>query len=70
MDASKFEDLARQLIGHNAFLLFQIDKIINQMMKQLLQLNADQNSKRAIKLYQETQLAMKDSKDLDFMARN
>jgi len=35
MDHNKYEDYARQLLGKNAFLLFQIDKIISQAIKQL-----------------------------------
>ena len=35
MDQSKYEDFARLLLGKNAFLLFQIDKLISQAIKQL-----------------------------------
>lgn len=33
MDHNKYEDFARQLLGQNAFLLFQIDKIVSQSIK-------------------------------------
>lgn len=33
MDHNKYEDFARQLLGQNAFLLFQIDKIVSQAIK-------------------------------------
>ena len=33
MDHNKYEDFGRQLLGKNAFLLFQIDKIIFQAVK-------------------------------------
>lgn len=33
MDHNKYEDFGRQLLGKNAFLLFQIDKIISQAVK-------------------------------------
>lgn len=35
MDHNKYEDFARQLLGNNAFLLFQIDKIVSQAIKQI-----------------------------------
>mmetsp|Transcript_2233 Transcript_2233/g.3863 ORF Transcript_2233/g.3863 Transcript_2233/m.3863 type:complete len:156 (+) Transcript_2233:302-769(+) len=53
MDSGKYEDFIRQLLGQNAFLLFQVDKIIHQMMKQLIQMHADQNCNRAVKLFKE-----------------
>lgn len=33
MDHNKYEDFARQLLGKNAFLLFQIDKVLTQAVK-------------------------------------
>jgi len=44
IDHSKYEDFARVLLGKNAFLLFQIDKIIAQAIKQLLQMHSDHAS--------------------------
>lgn len=41
MDHSKYEDFARQLLGQNAFLLFQIEKIVGNAIKQLQQMHAD-----------------------------
>jgi len=33
MDTQKYEDFARVLLGKNAFLLFQIDKLVSQALK-------------------------------------
>ena len=41
MDHNKYEDFARQLLGQNAFLLFQIDKIVSQSIKQLQSMYSD-----------------------------
>lgn len=50
MDHSKYEDYARQLLGKNAFLIFQIDKIMTQAMKQLSQMLSDIVYNEALKL--------------------
>jgi hypothetical protein len=41
MDHNKYEDYARILLGKNAFLLFQIDKIVAQTVKQLQSMHSD-----------------------------
>ena len=41
LDSNKFEDLARILLGKNAFFLFHIDKLLGQALKQLQQMNND-----------------------------
>ena len=51
IDHSKYEDFARVLIGKNAFLLFQIEKVISQAIKQLSQMHSDHASQKSIKLY-------------------
>ena len=33
LDTNKYEDLARELLGNEAYLLFQIDKLINNCIK-------------------------------------
>lgn len=35
MDHNKYEDFTRHLLGKNAFLLFQIYKIVSQSIKQV-----------------------------------
>lgn len=52
MDHNKYEDYARQLLGKNAFLLFQIDKIISQAIKQLQQMHSDHACQKAMKMFQ------------------
>ena len=35
MDINKYEDMARELLGNEAYLLFQVDKLVNYCTKQL-----------------------------------
>lgn len=35
MDSNKYEDMARELLGNEAYLLFQVDKLVNNCTKQL-----------------------------------
>jgi hypothetical protein len=35
LDINKYEDVARELLGNEAYLLFQVDKIVNHCQKQL-----------------------------------
>jgi histone deacetylase complex regulatory component SIN3 len=51
MDHNRYEDFARQLLGKNAFLLFQIDKILSQSIKQLAQMPSDSIVQKAFKLF-------------------
>lgn len=51
LDHNKYEDFSRQLLGKNAFLLFQVDKIITQAVKQLQLMHTDQAYQRAKDLY-------------------
>ena len=43
MDTNKYEDVARELLGNEAYLLFQVDKVVNNCVKHLIQFNADQS---------------------------
>ena len=51
MDHNRYEDFARQLLGKNAFLLFQIDKVLSQSIKQLAQMPSDTVFQKAFKLF-------------------
>ena len=53
MDHNKYEDFARKLLGKNAFLLFHVDKILTQAIKQLTNMSADIVFKEAVRLYNE-----------------
>jgi len=55
IDHNKFEDFSRVLLGKNAFLMFQIDKILSQSVKQLQTMHADQACKKAFKLFKQFQ---------------
>ena len=35
LDTNKYEDIARELLGNEAYLLFQVDKLVNHCSKQL-----------------------------------
>lgn len=51
IDTNKFEDLCRVLLGKNAFLLFQVDKITNQALKQLHVMHSDLQCQKSIRLF-------------------
>lgn len=51
MDHGKYEDFARHLLGKNAFLLFQIDRIISQSVKQLQLMHTDHAYQKAKDLF-------------------
>lgn len=51
MDNSKYEDLARQLLGNEAYLLFLIDKVIKNCTHQLNLFQNDQACLLAQKLF-------------------
>ena len=36
LDTNKYEDVARELLGNEAYLLFQVDKLLNNCLKQLM----------------------------------
>lgn len=35
LDTNKYEDVARELLGNEAYLLFQVDKLVNNCVKHL-----------------------------------
>ena len=41
LDAHKYEDVARELLGNEAYLLFQVDKLVNHCTKHLISFNID-----------------------------
>ena len=51
MDTNKFEDFCRVLLGKNAFLLFQVDKITNHALKQLHVMHSDSQCQKSIRLF-------------------
>jgi histone deacetylase complex regulatory component SIN3 len=51
MDSNKFEDYSRVLLGKNAFLLFQVDKISNHALKQLHVMHSDVQCQKSFKLF-------------------
>ena len=51
LDSNKYEDVGRELLGNEAYLLFQVDKVVNNCVKHLIQFNADQSSNVSIKLF-------------------
>lgn len=53
MDHNRYEDFARQLLGQNAFLLFQIDKIVSQAIKQLQFMHQDNACQKSMRVFQE-----------------
>jgi hypothetical protein len=44
LDTNKYEDVARELLGNEAYLLFQVDKVVNNCVKHLIQFNQDKSS--------------------------
>lgn len=53
MDANKYEDMARELLGNEAYLLFQVDKLANHCSKQLIHFQTDHGCKVSQKLFLE-----------------
>jgi hypothetical protein len=36
LDTNKYEDVGRELLGNEAYLLFQVDKVVNNCVKHLI----------------------------------
>lgn len=53
VDISKYEDMARELLGNEAYLLFQVDKLVNNCTKQLNHFLMDHSCQVAQKLFLE-----------------
>ena len=53
LDSQKYEDIARELLGNEAYLLFQVDKLINYCQKQLNLFTTDNSCKAAKNLYEQ-----------------
>lgn len=53
LSINEYEDLARQLLGNDAFLLFQMDKLIAVCLKQLHNFAGDTSSVMALKQFED-----------------
>jgi len=53
MDNNKYEDMARELLGNEAYLLFQVDKLVGHCAKQLNHFLTDHSCQVSQKLFQE-----------------
>jgi len=53
LDTNKYEDVARELLGNEAYLLFQVDKLVNNCQKQLISFTTDTSCQAAKNLFQE-----------------
>jgi histone deacetylase complex regulatory component SIN3 len=51
IDTTKYEDIARELLGNEAYLLFQVDRLVNQCTKHISLLQSDSSYKISKKLY-------------------
>ena len=51
LDTTKYEDVARELLGKEAYLLFQADRLVNHCTKHLAHLQTDPSYKLSKKLY-------------------
>jgi len=51
LDSSRFEDGCRQLAGNNAFMLYTLDKVTAQLLKQAQHLAADPVAEKLMSLY-------------------
>ena len=52
LESSKFEDECRNLLGASSYVLFTIDKLIEQLVKQTVALLSSDNSLKILSLYQ------------------
>lgn len=52
IETSRFEDECRNLLGASSYVLFTVDKLIQQLVKQTAQLLAADNSLKVLSLYQ------------------
>lgn len=53
LDTTKYEDVARELLGKEAYLLFQADKLVNHCVKHLAHLQTDPSYKISKKLFKQ-----------------
>lgn len=51
LEANKYEDFARSLLGRRAYLLFAFDKLIISTVKQLLNLANDESCQKSFQIY-------------------
>ena len=58
MDANKFEDVARELLGNEAYLIFQVDKLLSQCLKHLVQFEQDPSCLHSKNLFNDFQKSM------------
>lgn len=52
MDSNRFEDECRTLLGAGSYILFTIDKLINQTLKHVQSLTSDEETIKVLSLYQ------------------
>jgi len=52
IESAKFEDDCRSLLGANSYVLYTIDRLVGNFMKQVLSLVNDETSLKLLKLYQ------------------
>jgi len=57
LDNNKYEDVARELLGNEAYLLFQADRLLNNCTKHLAHLQTDASYKMSKKLYKKFELS-------------
>lgn len=51
MDGGKYEDVARELLGSEAYLLFLVDKLVNHCTKHLTLFNGDKSCRASQRLF-------------------
>ncbi len=51
LEANKYEDFARALLGSRAYLLFAFDKLITSTVKQMLNLANDESCQKSFTIY-------------------
>lgn len=57
LDTNKYEDVARELLGNEAYLLFQADRLVNHCTKHLAHLQTDASYKLSKKLYKQFEMS-------------
>jgi histone deacetylase complex regulatory component SIN3 len=67
LDTNKYEDLSRELLGNEAYLLFQMDKIVNNCAKHLTQFNLDASCTISKKLFLRFE-ALEDKHESQYLA--
>ena len=53
LDTNKYEDISREFLGTKAFLLFQLDKLVNSCTKYLVAFNQDPSCKATKRMFDE-----------------